>query len=202
MEVFMNEIVKRATLLLSLLIIFMISAIVFLDPVFASDPSMSITMPSSSEEDEEIIFDIVAPYEMAEQQGGLPEPVPLETPLTVDPNDLETPGTVPMPGTIPFEAREDDQPLELSDDIGEPIPLDPPSLPFTDQGVDLTVQEPAAGDQVPQRPDGNWMVSAWVLIILLVLMIAAFLIYIATTDGKWPVIKPGEKKTKKKKSTK
>ncbi len=197
----MIEYFKKTTLWISLLLVFMFSISIFA-PVYASDLSMSINATSASEEDDETIFDIMTPYEMAEQQGGLPDPVPTEITLSSDTDDSGFPEVAPITETSPLRIGEGDQQFELSEEMGEPVPLDPP--PMIDHGLDLSIQDSPEEDEdrMPARPEGNWMTSALVLVILLVLMIAAFLVYIAKTEGKFPIIKQSEKKTKKKKQKK
>ena len=91
----------------------------------------------------------------------------------------------------------------------EPSSIDPTSIPMpfdpsAEGAQDLTEnnlppQEPAT---LPVRPGKGFFSSAWFLIILIVLMISAYLIYVALTEGKWPLQKHVEVHTKKTKKAK
>jgi hypothetical protein len=92
-----------------------------------------------------------------------------------------------------------DQPGD--DATGIPMPFDPSAAGFQEASENLLNQQ-TQETTLPVRPAQGFFSSAWFLLFLIALMISAYLIYVAFTEGRWPLQKASEANTKKTKKHK
>lgn len=81
----------------------------------------------------------------------------------------------------------------------------PPPFDLTSEGVQSlseNIQSAQESTPLPMRPTKGFFSSAWFLIALIILMISAYLAYVALTEGRWPLHKAVEGPSKKSKKSK
>jgi hypothetical protein len=145
---------------------------------------------------------------------GITGTTPSDTNLTVLPPSINvnqessTPGAPPQGIPDPSAPSVQFTPPPDSTPPTDPSSIDPSVIPSPFDPSVGGVQEPTESippsqepASLPKRATQGFFSSAWFLIILIVLMISAYLIYVALTEGKWPLQKHPEVQTKKTKKT-
>ncbi len=154
--------------------------------------ALPVASDSSGSSDSEEVFRVFSPLDLVDKESSQSLTPPLEFSLQDDPNAP----VPPILDSIDSEsARIDVIPVDPISEF-DPVMLQE-GFPTTDSTAGQTEEE-----AMPVRSPGHWLASSWMLVALMVLMVLAFLYYIATTEGKWPVNSSSDESSKKRKKNK
>jgi hypothetical protein len=152
----------------------------------SSAPAMSITSGSATDSN----LNVIPPSNNVNQETSTPGVPPQGVPDPSAPSIQFTPPPVNPSATDQSDA--------------DPGKI-PPAFDLTSEGVQNlaeNIQKNQESTPLPMRPTKGFFSSAWFLIILIILMISAYLIYVALSEGKWPLHKNNETPSKKTKKSK